>query len=249
MEETTAGNMKNHIPNIITLFNLVCGILSIYSFMNDDIQLAAWFIFAGAGFDFFDGFVARILNAKSEIGAQLDSLCDVVTFGVAPGFLMFYMINVSHGNPESISQSTGLMPFLAFLIPVFGALRLAIFNTDKEQSTSFKGLPIPAMALLVASLPLIRLELFEDRGFFFMIMTNTYLLLTITIFGSLLMVSKFPMFALKFDGFGFKQNMTKYIFLIISALLLVSLQIIAVPFIILLYLFISLVVYLVDIQS
>lgn len=241
--------MKNHIPNIITLFNLICGILSIYSFMNGDIEMASWFIFIGAGFDFFDGFAARILKAKTEIGAQLDSLCDVVTFGVAPGFLMYYMINVSHGNPDNSAENFSVLPFLAFIIPVFGALRLAIFNTDDEQTVSFKGLPIPAMALLVASLPLIRIELFEGRDFFYMIMTNTYLLLSITIFGSLLMVSRFPMFSLKFEGFGFKQNLIKYVFLTISAVLLFTLQIIAVPFIILLYLFISLIVYLVDIQS
>ena len=241
--------MKNHIPNIITLFNLICGILSIYSFMNGDIEMASWFIFIGAGFDFFDGFAARILNAKSEIGAQLDSLCDVVTFGVAPGFLMYYMINISHGNPGNSTDNFSVLPFLAFLIPVFGALRLAMFNTDTEQTVSFKGLPIPAMALLVASLPLIRMELFEGRDFFYMIMTNTYLLLSITIFGSLLMVSRFPMFSLKFEGFGFKQNLIKYVFLVISAVLLFTLEIIAIPFIILLYLFISLIVYLVDIQS
>ena len=241
--------MKNHIPNIITLFNLICGILSIFSFMNGDIEMASWFIFIGAGFDFFDGFAARILNAKSEIGAQLDSLCDVVTFGVAPGFLMYYMINISHGNPGNSTDNFSVLPFLAFLIPVFGALRLAMFNTDTEQTVSFKGLPIPAMALLVASLPLIRMELFEGRDFFYMIMTNTYLLLSITIFGSLLMVSRFPMFSLKFEGFGFKQNLIKYVFLVISAVLLFTLEIIAIPFIILLYLFISLIVYLVDIQS
>ncbi len=241
--------MKNHIPNIITLFNLLSGILSIYSFMQGDIAMASWFIFIAAGFDFIDGLAARFLNAKSEIGAQLDSLCDIVSFGVAPGFLMFFMLSQSHGNPGNSSDTIDLLPFLAFIIPAFGALRLAKFNTDEEQSVSFKGLPIPAMALLVASLPLIRIELYAEREFFYMLMTNTYLLLAITLIGSLLMVSRFPMFSLKFDGFAFKKNMTKYIFLILSLILLLFLEIIAMPFIILLYLFISLVVYLVDIQD
>ena len=246
---TNVYKMKNQIPNIITLFNLLSGILSIYSFMQGDIVMASWFVFIAAGFDFLDGFAARLLNAKSEIGAQLDSLCDVVSFGVAPGFLMFYMLNESHGNPGNADGGINILPFVAFLIPAFGALRLAIFNTDTEQTVSFKGLPIPAMAFLVASLPLIRIELYEDRDFFYMLMTNTYLMVAITVLGSLLMVSRFPMFALKFEGFSFKKNMIKYIFILLSLLLLIWLKVIAIPFIILLYLFISLVIYLVDIQG
>ena len=241
--------MKNHIPNIITLFNLLSGILSIYAIMNGNIELAAYLIFVAAGFDFLDGLAARLLNAKSAMGAELDSLADVVSFGVAPGFIMFYMLSVSHGQPGHTAENFSIIPFLAFVIPAFGALRLAKFNVDTEQTTSFRGLPIPAMAILVASLPLIRSSLFEEKEFFYMIITNTYFLLAITIVGSILMVSRFPMFSLKFVGIGFKNNMTKYIFLGISLLLLIFLQIVAIPFIVLLYLFISLVVYLVDIQD
>lgn len=241
--------MKNHIPNIITLFNLLSGIFSIYSIMKGNYELAAWFIFIAAAFDFLDGLAARLLNAKSDIGEQLDSLCDVVSFGVAPGFLMFHLLSVSHGQPGHTADSYSIIPFLAFIIPAFGALRLAKFNIDNEQSTSFKGLPIPAMAILVASLVLNRIELYDDRGFYYMILTNSYFLLAVTFLGSLLMVSSFPMFALKFKGFGFKANMTKYIFLGLSVILLLFLQTIAFPFIILLYLFMSLVIYLVDIQS
>ena len=183
------------------------------------------------------------------MGAELDSLADVVSFGVAPGFIMFYMLSVSHGQPGHTAENFSIIPFLAFVIPAFGALRLAKFNVDTEQTTSFRGLPIPAMAILVASLPLIRSSLFEEKEFFYMIITNTYFLLAIAIVGSILMVSRFPMFSLKFVGIGFKNNMTKYIFLGISLLLLIFLQIVAIPFIVLLYLFISLVVYLVDIQD
>ncbi len=241
--------MKNHIPNIITLFNLLSGILSIYSVMNGNIELAAYFIFAAAVFDFFDGLAAKLLNAMSEMGAELDSLADVVSFGVAPGFIMYYMLSVSHGQPGQSAESFSIIPFLAFVIPAFGALRLAKFNVDDEQTISFKGLPIPAMGILVASLPLIRSYLFEDKEFFYMIITNTYFLLTIAIVGSILMVSSFPMFSLKFIGIGFKQNMTKYIFLGLSLVLVIFLQIVSIPFIILLYLFMSLIVYLVDIQD
>ena len=180
--------MKNHIPNIITLFNLLSGILSIYSVMNGNIELAAYLIFAAAGFDFFDGLAAKLLNAKSEMGAELDSLADVVSFGVAPGFIMFYMLSVSHGQPGHTAESFSIIPFLAFIIPAFGALRLAKFNVDTEQTISFKGLPIPAMGILVASLPLIRAYLFDDKQFFYMIITNTYFLLTIAFVGSILMV-------------------------------------------------------------
>ena len=241
--------MKNHIPNIITLFNMLSGILSIYAVMNGDIELAAYLIFVAAIFDFFDGLAAKLLNAKSAMGAELDSLADVVSFGVAPGFILFHMLNISHGQPGNTADSFNILPFIAFVVPAFGALRLAKFNVDTEQSSSFKGLPIPANAILIASLPLIRTFLYEEQSFFYMIVTNSYFLLAIAIIGSLLMVSRFPMFALKFEGFSFKRNMTKYIFLGISLILLIFLQVVAIPFIILLYLFISLIIYLVDIQS
>ncbi|MFK5854868.1 MAG: CDP-diacylglycerol--serine O-phosphatidyltransferase [Bacteroidota bacterium] len=240
--------MKNHIPNTITLFNMLSGILSIYSAMSGYLDLAAYLIFIAAGFDFLDGFAARLLNAKSEIGAQLDSLADVVSFGVAPGFILFQMISISHGQPTTLGGDFNIIPFIAFIVPAFGALRLAKFNVDDEQTTSFKGLPIPALGILIASFPLIKTYLYEDRELFYMIITNTYFLLMVAVVGSLLMVSNLPMFALKFEGFGWKKNMTKYLFLIISVLLIIFLQIVAVPFIILFYLFFSLVIHLVDIQ-
>lgn len=243
--------MKNHIPNIITLFNMLSGILSIYAVMNGDLNLAAYFVFIAAVFDFLDGFAARLLNAKSEIGRQLDSLADVVSFGVAPGFILFGMIKISHGQPLGQSAEFNILPFLAFVVPAFGALRLAKFNIDTEQSNSFRGLPIPALAILIASLPLIRSYLYGDKEseFLYMTMTNTYFLITIGVIGSLLMVSRFPMFAIKFDDFGWKNNMIKYIFLGVSLIMFLILNVIAIPFIILFYLFLSLVIFLVDIQQ
>jgi CDP-diacylglycerol--serine O-phosphatidyltransferase len=217
--------MKNHIPNTITLFNLLSGVLSIYSAMSGYLDLAAYLIFIAAGFDFLDGLAARLLNAKSEIGAQLDSLADVVSFGVAPGFILFQMINISHGQPTTLGGDFNVIPFIAFIVPAFGALRLAKFNVDDSQTTSFIGLPIPAMGILVASLPLIRTYLYEDRELFYMIITNTYFLVAVGVIGSLLMVSNLPMFALKFEGFGWKKNMTKYIFLGVSLLLVIFLPV------------------------
>ena len=240
--------MKNHIPNIITLFNMLSGILSIYSVMNGNIDLAAYFIFIAAAFDFLDGLAARLLNAKSEIGGQLDSLADVVSFGVAPGFILFYMISISHGQPIDSSEEFNIFPFVAFIVPAFGALRLAKFNIDTEQTIFFRGLPIPAMGILIASLPLIRAELYESQSFFYMVMTNTYFYMSIAIIGSLLMVSRFPMFDIKFNGFSWKNNMIKYIFLGVSLIMLIVLNVIAIPFIILFYLFLSLVIFLVYIQ-
>ena len=227
---------------------MLSGILSIYAAMSGYLDLAAYLIFIAGVFDFFDGLAARLLNAKSEFGGELDSLADVVSFGVAPGFILFQMINLSHGQPTRIRGEFNILPFIAFVVPAFAALRLAKFNIDQEQSNSFLGLPTPALAILIASLPLIRIDLSEDYGFFYMIITNTYFLLAIAIFGSLLMVSRFPMFSLKFNGLDWKNNMTKYIFLGVSLILFLFLQIIAIPFIILFYLFLSLIIFLVDMQ-
>ncbi len=242
--------LKNHIPNSITLLNLTSGIISIYYGVKGtpaDLAIAGIFIFVGAVFDFFDGFAARLLHAKSEIGLQLDSLSDMVTFGVAPGFILYQMLLMSHGNP--MTSGIDFLPFLAIMVPWMSALRLANFNVDETQTTSFKGLPTPALAILVASLPIIRQELYASQDIWYMIFTNTYFLLTISIFGSLLLISTFPMFSLKFKSFGWRENIIKYVFLAMAVVLLISLQMFAIPFIFLLYLFLSLIMYLTDIQG
>jgi len=241
---------KNHIPNSITLLNLTSGIISIYFGVKGtptDLALAGIFIFTGAVFDFFDGFSARLLHAKSDIGLQLDSLSDMVTFGVAPGFILYQLILISHGNP--VAKGIDFIPFLAIMVPWMSALRLAKFNIDEAQTTSFKGLPTPALAILIASLPLIRQELYPAQDFWYMVFTNSYFLLTVAVFGSLLLVSTFPMFSLKFKSFGWRENSIKYIFLAVALVLLIWLQAVAIPFVVLLYLFLSLIVYLTDIQG
>jgi len=138
--------IKDHIPNFITLLNLFAGLLSIYYGMINELQFAGMMIFVAAVFDFFDGFTARLLNAKSAIGVQLDSLADMVSFGVAPAFLLFHTIEFS-------IELTGIstweyLPFIALIIPLFSALRLAKFNIDEEQQTSFIGMPTPAIAIV-----------------------------------------------------------------------------------------------------
>ncbi len=243
--------MKKHIPNFITLLNLTMGIGSIYfSFQGtpEDLTLAGYLIFIAALFDFFDGFAARLLNAKSEIGLQLDSLADMVSFGVAPGFVLYQMILLSHGKPLEIIDGVNIYPLVAVLIPWGAALRLAKFNIDDTQQTGFKGMPTPALAFFVASLPIIRETLYHDRGMLYMVFTNSYLLAATAIIGFLLMTSSFPMFALKFTNFKWKGNEFRYSFLIISLVTILFLKVVAIPFIIALYLFISLIVYLSDLQ-
>ena len=247
-------SIKNYIPNTITLFNLLSGVLSIYCAMTGQLDMAGWLIFIAAIFDFLDGFAARMLHAKSEIGEQLDSLADVVSFGVAPGFILFQMINMSHGQPLHTTDNFTVMPFLAFIVPAFGALRLAKFNVEGTHSSNFKGLPIPASGIFIASLPLIRSYLYELRddsyiGLFYMMITNTYFLLGSGIIMSFLMVSTFPMFGIKFENFSIKDNLIKYFFLGVSLILLISLQVVAIPFIIMLYLFLSLILYLTELQG
>jgi len=153
----------------------------------------------------------------------------------------------SHGNPTA--EGIDFLPFFALLVPWMSALRLAKFNVDETQTTSFKGLPTPALAILIASLPIIREELYASQNFWYMVFTNSYFLLSIALFGALLLVSSFPMFSLKFKTFGWKENMIKYSFLVLSVLLFLLLKMVAVPFIILLYLFLSLIMFLTDIQG
>ncbi len=231
--------VKKHIPNFITLLNLFAGLLSIYFGMIDELQFAGLMIFIAAIFDFFDGFTARLLNAKSEIGVQLDSLADMVSFGVAPAFILFHTIEYSI-TITGIS-TWAYLPFIALIVPLFSALRLAKFNVDDEQQTYFIGMPTPAVAILIASFPIIIMVCLADNiGLYYDIVTNPYFLAGIAVVSSLLMVSKLPMFALKFTSVSWAENQTRYIFIILSVFLIFLLKLAAIPLIILLYLLISL---------
>ena len=235
-------NIKKHIPNFITLMNLFSGILSIYFSMTGDLRLAGFMIFIAAALDFFDGMAARLLNAKTAIGADLDSLADVVSFGVAPGFILFQMIRFSLGFEFYPIENIEYLPFIAFVIPLFGALRLAKFNVDESQTDSFKGLPIPAQAIVIAAFPIIVLSCFADNpNFYSEFITNTWFLMGSGIVLSFLMVSNLPMFSLKFSNFSWKENQTRYLFLLMSAVLFALLRIAAIPLIILLYVLVSLI--------
>lgn len=238
-----------HIPNLITLLNLLSGIFAILYVAEGQLTMASWMIFLAALLDFFDGFSARLLKAYSPLGAQLDSLADVVSFGVAPALILFSLIKISHGLPVVMWGNHNVIPYVALIVPLFTALRLAKFNIDERQTDSFIGLPSPASGLLLASLPLVREQLYASQSLFYMVITNTYFYLGLAVTMSVLMVSELPLFGLKFKSFKLKGNEIRFFFLTSTAVLLITLQFVAIPFIILSYLLLSLIVYLIDIQS
>lgn len=243
--------MKKHIPNIITLGNLTCGLFSIWaSYHSEFYWLPPLFILGGLFLDFFDGFFARILKVDGEMGKQLDSLADLVTFGVAPGIIMFNLMNFL-GSIEFMFSAMPIvyivLPFTAFLIPVLSALRLAKFNVSTNQSDQFIGLPTPANAIFFASIPLILLyNETPEESILKSLFSNVFSLSGIIIVFSLLLNANLPLIALKFKTFGWKGNEVRFIFLglclvTILVALLISNVFVAVPIIILLYLIISII--------
>ena len=230
-------NIKKHIPNLLTLGNLFCGTLATIFAVEGDLELAGLCIVLGIGFDFFDGFAARLLNVSGELGKQLDSLADMVTSGVAPGLIMMQLLETSQAHSFSNSIENYL-PYVGLLLILAACYRLANFNIDTRQSDSFIGVPTPAMALFVISLPLIGLH--SDVTFFTDLVHNNYFLIAVTLLLSYLMNAEIPLFALKFKSFGIKDNVMKYLFLLTSVVLLVLLQFVAIPLIIVLYVVISL---------
>lgn len=233
--------IKRHIPNFVTILNLFSGCISIVFAFGGNLVLASWFIGFAAVFDFLDGMLARWLNAKSPTGVQLDSLADVVSFGMAPGIIVYHLMLNSHNIPFLYFIDKNLFAFFAFLIPAFSALRLAKFNIDDNQSDSFRGLPTPADALFFASLPLVMLHAgksgVEDIAH---MLRNFWMLLGFTVAFSLLMVSNVRMFSLKVKGLAFGENKMRYIFLLIAAVLIVVLKWFALPLVVILYIFLSL---------
>lgn len=238
--------MKRQIPNIITLSNLICGTLATWQALQGNLVYAALFIFMGAIFDFFDGMVARLLKVQSAMGKELDSLSDVVTFGVAPGFIVFELLD----RTIPIDTGFGWLKFLALLMPALSSYRLAKFNLDERQTSSFIGLPTPANAMVWAAYGIIisaggTAQLvpfaFFDEAVVVALMSNYVLILVLSILLSVSLVLEVPLFALKFKNFSWTDNKLRYSFLIVDALLLVLLGVYAVPIIILLYVLLSIV--------
>lgn len=227
--------MKKHIPNILTCFNLISGCISIVMALKGNLEAASLLIFVSAFFDFLDGFAARMLKVQSDIGVDMDSLADVVSFGTAPAMILFVWMEQSLHNLTPALESNfliSILPYFAFLVPAFSALRLANFNHDERQHTEFIGLPTPANALFLGFLHFSADEL--------SFVANFWVLLALTIVFSLLLIANIPMFSLKFKHFRFKGNEIKYSFLLISLILLLIFQLGAFPIIILTYILISL---------
>ena len=230
--------MKKYIPNLITLSNLLCGTVAIVFAVRGAIDWAALFVAIGIFLDFFDGFFARLLHVKSEIGLQLDSLADMVTSGVVPGIVMFQLLSNSTYVLQTEETFAMLLPYVGFLITLASAYRLANFNIDTRQTSGFIGLPTPANTMFILSLPLI-LQ-YQPTELFDSLLHNMWVLLGITLLSAYLLNAEIALFALKFNDYSFKNNALKYIFLALCVILLLSLKIIAIPLIILLYIILSL---------
>ena len=231
--------IKRNIPNIITLANLTCGLLSIIFAFQGNLKLAALCIFAGAFFDFFDGLVARLLKVNGELGKQLDSMADMVTFGVAPGMILFHFMYQLHHNilfKDATLEGFFFPETLALLIPIFSAVRLANFNIDTRQTTSFIGLPTPALAILIAAIPLINFDLLP-------IFIDLRFLIALSVILPLLLVANIPLFSLKIsqgESITSRLNTFRIILILAAVLLLFVFQFAAIPFIVILYLILSL---------
>lgn len=244
------------IPNLFTLLNLFFGCIAIvFTLQNgilinvsaegtelldipEKIWMASLFIGIAAVVDFLDGFVARLFNATSEMGKQLDSLADVVSFGVAPSMIIYQFLRLSFAQEEGGLDVSLLWLLPAFVLPCAAAWRLARFNLDKSQSYSFKGMPVPAVGLFVASLPLIYWNV--NEAWVFSLLLNKWFLYAMVFVLSYLMVSTLPLMAMKFKDYSIKHNVPRYLLIIIAILSIVLLKWLSVPVIVLAYVVVSL---------
>lgn len=241
--------MKKHLPNAITCLNLLCGCLALTFILGSGpepasrlrgLEIGAYLVGLAALADFADGLVARALRVSSAIGKDLDSLADMVSFGVVPGAILLQLLGMSahgqFGERVSAPEIWQWLPYFGFLVSIFSALRLAKFNNDTRQSDSFIGLPTPACTLVVASLPLI---LTHDRFHLNGALLNPWLLVGLTGLLSGLLVAELPLFALKFKNFGWHGNRRRFLFMALAVVLLLFLQAAAVPLVVLLYVLLS----------
>jgi CDP-diacylglycerol---serine O-phosphatidyltransferase len=251
-----------NIPNLITACNMLCGVFAIILAFAGRIDIAPYFIFLAAVLDFFDGFVARLLKQQGELGKQLDSLADMISFGLAPGIIVLCVMVFQMSGTEFLGESTviksmvmgawflkvqsldwnDMLPFIALIIPFFSLFRLAKFNIDTRQSESFIGLPTPANTIFFMAFPLLLAQYGGTTGWehdLIMLLIQPIVLIPIIVVMSLLLVSELPLFALKFKNFKWKGNGTRYIFLISCGILISTLLIWSIPIIVLLYLLLS----------
>ena len=231
--------LTKNIPNLITLANLSCGLFSITFAFQGDFNMASLCIFTGAFLDFLDGLVARFLNITSDFGKELDSMADMVTFAVAPSFILFHFIfAIDNELIFSHSMQGGNLFFpasLAFLTPIFSAYRLANFNIDNNQSNSFIGLPTPALGIFIAAIPHINFNQFP-------IFTNIQFLITVALIMPILLVIDIPLFSLKFrknEKINSRLNIFRILLIFLAIILFFIFKFVAIPFIIILYLILS----------
>ncbi|NCD14238.1 MAG: CDP-diacylglycerol--serine O-phosphatidyltransferase [Bacteroidia bacterium] len=236
--------MRKHVPNMITLLNLLSGCIAITMAFRGEFTAVVLWVSAAALFDFLDGMAARLFKAYSNIGKELDSLADVVSFGVAPATAVYMLMRDSLQMPALAGQwGAALIPYLAFLIPLFSAYRLAKFNLDERQTSSFLGLPTPANALFWISYCYGMDHLAPQEGSFL------YLTLSLIVILSLLMVSEFPMFSLKIKSLQLKGNRPQLTLLLLSAALIAVWGITGIAWSILTYIALSLLLTLIKRQT
>lgn len=227
--------MKSTIPNILTLANLAAGLLAIIAIFENQFLISAYLVGASLLFDFADGLVARALKVHSELGKQLDSLADTVSFGVVPGLFLYQLFQMAPSDGEPIPA---FLPYLALLVPLFSALRLGKFNIDERQSENFIGLPTPANTILIYSLGL--WAIFTENPTTEAILFHPFLLTVLCIGSSILLVAELPLMSLKVKDLSWKNNKGRYLLIAISILLIGILRVRAFAFIIPLYLLLSL---------
>lgn len=234
--------IKKHIPNILTLLNLFSGSIAIVFAFEGLFHLAAIFVGIAAFFDFADGFAARVLKSYSEIGKELDSMADMVSFGFTPAVVLFRLLQDASSVSAIWISDINLLPFMAFAITIFSALRLAIFNVDTRQSEVFIGLPTPANAIFILSIPF-AVHYGSSSSIwhplFSWMLANEWMLIGITSFLSWFMVANFPLFSLKFKNLKLTDNLIRYVFLTGSAMLLIVFCWHAVPLIMIFYITLS----------
>ena len=226
------NRVKKHLPNAITCANLFSGCIGIVLAFKGEMIAASYAIFLSAIFDFFDGLASRVLKSFSGIGKDLDSLADMVSFGVLPAVIMYQIML----QARQIDKISDYLNFIAFLIPVFSALRLAKFNVDTRQAENFIGLPTPANAILIASFPLI---LDHHNQFYSGPLQNPWILSILIVVMCTLLVIEVPMMSLKFKSTDFNQNISRYLLLLFSAILILFFKFAAVPVVILFYIALS----------
>lgn len=243
-------SLRRHVPNTITIVNLLCGSIATIFAVQGNLVMAAVFVGLGIFFDFFDGLAARALNVKSELGLQLDSLADMITSGLVPGIVMFQLFQMALPRYEAtdvgweagndlLEWNFHAWALIGLLVTAASGYRLAKFNIDDRQTDSFIGLPTPANALLIISLPLILI--FQPEPALVDVILNPWFLVGLTLFSSFMLNAEIPLFALKFDTWSFADNKLRYFFLLYCLVLVILVQFAAIPILIISYVILSMI--------